>query len=1071
MRLLASERITTRLNVNIGANSNALGDAGEVYLEAPVVELLRGTRVASAASSGGNAGQIRILAEDRLELSGTNNPSDPERDRGTRITASSAFTAAGNAGSIDIRTGTLIVEDGARISSSTSGVGDGGFIRIEASEGVQISGARGDGSSSSIRAATEVEEAEAPSSLADRTGRAGEILIITPSLDMGPGTEVRSTTALPGAGGRIQLDIGEITLDGALIKAGSVGAGSGDAGDVLIGIRESGESIQYPLTSLILDNASIETSADDAGGGDITIRGLGSIRLSNSGIDASDTASDGGNVDIDATSDILVLEESRLLARAAIPGGDGGVIRITTNAFIQSPDSLVIAENEVIVNSPETNLEAAVTELPEDFQDTPSLFSPLCASRSGADETGRFVVDASPNMPIDPTEALIIALAPSTIELDGIRQQLLDGDFIGSLRGLDVLPASSTAIVYRAVALTALDERGEVDGTFAAAEIIAGGDSLQVSEVRLNQAVAMLLEGEQSRATALLSTVSDAGGAGRYRAVLLARSTEDPAVSLEHADRAAAMLEQRSERPDQRARLHLARTYLDRSRQLAGPEPLLMAVALLEEVRRWATGVRDNRMLALSYGLLGEAYALDGHVAQAQTLIRTAVETDPAATDQLYRWQVQLGYLASLGGNQPEAVDAHRRAVAQFELARPMARARYGADELAFRAVYTDLVSALLLSSEGRPENLAEAQATIERFKHSELQNYFRDECYAALQSTAVTLDQIGERTAIVYPILLPDRLELLVSLEGELRRYVVPGARESWLAEILSLRQTLENRTTNEYLPIAQALYTRLLSPFEADLEAARVTTLVFVPDGPFHTIPFAALHDGERFLGEKYAIAVTPGLSLVAPAPLDAQQGSALLVGVSESIAGFDALPSVPAELSSIQGLVGGELLLNDQFQTGAFREYFVAQQPAIVHVASHAVFDGSAERSFVVAHDGKFSIDDLHRLVAESQFREPLELLTLSACETAAGDSDAALGLSGSAVRAGARSAVGTLWSVSDEATRELIVDFYAGIAEQDVSKAEALQAAQANMRADARFAHPYYWAPFLMISNWL
>ena len=92
-------------------------------------------------------------------------------------------------------------------------------------------------------------------------------------------------------------------------------------------------------------------------------------------------------------------------------------------------------------------------------------------------------------------------------------------------------------------------------------------------------------------------------------------------------------------------------------------------------------------------------------------------------------------------------------------------------------------------------------------------------------------------------------------------------------------------------------------------------------------------------------------------------------------------------------------------------------------------------------------------------------------LSACETAAGDERAALGLAGVAIRAGARSAMGSLWSVSDQATSTLVTEFYAALDRPGVSKARALQAAQASLLADPRYAHPYYWAPFLVINNWL
>jgi CHAT domain-containing protein len=1070
--LIASDRITTRMNVNIGANSNAAGDAGTVLLQAPVVELLEGTRVASAASADGNAGRIEIAAKDRLELSGTNNPSDPQRDRGTRITASSAFTASGDAGSIDIQAGTLILDDGARISSSTSGVGDGGFIHIQASEGVHLSGTRGDGSPSSIRAATEVEEDEASGSLADRTGRAGEILIVAPRLTMTDGTEIRSTTALPGSGGLIELDVAEIELDNALIKAGSVGEGSGDAGDILIGVRTSGEAVRYPLISLLLNESSIETSANDAGGGDITVRGSGSLRMTASGIDASDTASDGGNVDVQSDRDILVLEESRLLARAAVAGGDGGVITITTDAYVQSPDSIVIAENEVIVNSPETNLEAAVTELPEDFQESASLFAEICSARSGSDRTSTFVVDQIPHLPTIATEALIITPPGLGTDFKPIVADLWNGDFRNALERPAPTEQPAISNTLRAIAHTALGNSADATGAFELAMREANGSD-ERSAVILNRANAAILAGDSEAASELLSTIgqADRSWSDLYYHLFSARSATSPELAREHQSRAAAKLDDQLSLSRARASLYHSRTGLSLARLEQDDSGLHDVLSKLTKVEKFAASIGDARLRAESLAVLAEVYALDGQYDTALALIRSAIEADSGASGQRYRWQGYQGHLLTRLGDYEGAIAAYRSAVTGFEQARPIAKPRYGASRVEFRSIYTDLVEALLNASDRQPHYLSDARLIIEGFKHSELENYFQDQCFAALEAETVALENVDDRTAVVYPIVLPDRLELLVSVDHSLERHTVSVPEADLAALTITLRRHLENRTTNEYLPAAQALHELLVAPYSDRISEAGVNTLVFVPDGLLNTIPMSVLHDGERFLIEQFAIAVTPGLSLIAPRPLGERQDSALLVGISQAVGPtFDNLPNVPQELASVQSLVGGEVLLDEDFIGEDFRAKFVADQPAIVHVASHAVFQ-EASTSYLMTHDARFTIDELHRLVSESQFREPLELLTLSACETAAGDAQAALGLSGSAIRAGARSAMGTLWTVYDESSRALIVDFYSNVTVSGVTKAEALRQAQLEMRKDPRFSHPFYWAPYLMISNWL
>jgi CHAT domain-containing protein len=294
----------------------------------------------------------------------------------------------------------------------------------------------------------------------------------------------------------------------------------------------------------------------------------------------------------------------------------------------------------------------------------------------------------------------------------------------------------------------------------------------------------------------------------------------------------------------------------------------------------------------------------------------------------------------------------------------------------------------------------------------------------------------------------------LIVSFAGRIERHSRPYNRAEFDAQVDMFRRTLEDRTTGEYLPHAQWLYQVLLGDVADELAQAGASTLVFVPEGPLYSVPLEALHDGRKFLVERFAVAITPSLTLLAPRPLGAAPGTVLLAGMSDY---GDGTPST--------------ILLNDAFSVQAFREAIAKTQPSIVHVASHATFTGASETSFVLTHDGRLNMSTLYDVVAQSRFREPLELLTLSACETAAGDDRAALGLSGVALRAGARSALGTLWTVSDEASQVVLTEFYHELAKGGVSKAQALQRAQRQALADPRFRHPFYWSSYVLISNWL
>jgi CHAT domain-containing protein len=297
-----------------------------------------------------------------------------------------------------------------------------------------------------------------------------------------------------------------------------------------------------------------------------------------------------------------------------------------------------------------------------------------------------------------------------------------------------------------------------------------------------------------------------------------------------------------------------------------------------------------------------------------------------------------------------------------------------------------------------------------------------------------------------------------------------VPVPAEQLTAEVRKLRAGLERRTTNQYLLPAQQLYQWLVTPALATLTKHQVETLVFVPDGALRTIPFAALHDGKQFLVEQFAVAVSPGVTLMEARPMSQGRVCALAGGLAAATQNFAELPGVPAELRAVATAFPTPVLLDRQFTTAALRRDFAKQQFQVVHFATHGQVDKDIAKSFILTHDGRLTLDELEALLRPGQFRgQPVELLTLSACQTAAGDDRAALGLAGVALKAGARSALATLWFVNDESTTLLMKEFYQGV--KDLSKAKALQQAQLKVLRDARFGHAGYWSAYLLIGNWL
>ncbi len=514
-------------------------------------------------------------------------------------------------------------------------------------------------------------------------------------------------------------------------------------------------------------------------------------------------------------------------------------------------------------------------------------------------------------------------------------------------------------------------------------------------------------------------------------------------------------------------------------------DPLLLrAAAVLQDAAGVAEQIGDLRTLSYAWGYLGHLYETEHRYDDALTLTRQAVfaAQSAGAPESLYRWQWQTGRLLAAQGHLDEAISAYRSATATLQPIRPeVAAASQDAGSPGQGSVrslffeFADLLLQRATLTEEAPASqgyLKAARDAIEASKAAELRDYFRDECVDALQAHTTTLDAISTTTAVLYPIIFADRTELLVSLPTGLKRVTVPVPSTTLTQEVRTFRRLLEKRTTREYLPHAQQIYEWLLRPLEVDLKAFAIDTLVVVPDGPLRTIPLAALHDGTEFVIQRYAIATTPGLNLTDPRPLNRERLKVLAGGLTQATQGFPPLPHVSIELQTIRTLYGGDQLVNQQFRVGGLEKELKEKPLSVLHIASHGRFEKDVAHSFILTYDDKLTMAKLDQYVGLFRFRQdPLELLTLSACETAAGDDRAALGLAGVAIKAGARSALATLWSINDEASSMLVAEFYRQLRDPSATKAVALRRAQLQLLGDPVYQHPAYWSPFLLLNNWL
>jgi CHAT domain-containing protein len=522
----------------------------------------------------------------------------------------------------------------------------------------------------------------------------------------------------------------------------------------------------------------------------------------------------------------------------------------------------------------------------------------------------------------------------------------------------------------------------------------------------------------------------------------------------------------------------------------AAPALVSRAAAVFQEAADLAQTLQDARALSYAWGYLGRLYEAAHRHQEALQLTRQAAlaAQQMHAPESLYLWQWQSGRLLHALGDLPASLEAYERAIALVQTMRPELVRGSRRDAASFRAafgpLYFELVALLLrraaaLEAEDQgalspqyAQDLHRARATVEQFKTAELRDYFGDACVDTARSQTTALEHVSADTVIVYPILLPDHTELLVSLPDGLKRLVAPVAGPELEQRVAIFRNAVQDRDPLRYLQHAQRLYTWLIRPLEGDLARWPIQTMVWVPDGALRLLPLAALHDGQQFLIEKYALAITPSLTLTEPRPLPRDRLQVLAVGLSSAVEGFPPLPRVPDELRGIQRLYGGRVLLDQAFSPERLEQTIQQGQFGIVHIAAHSHFAPDADASFLLTAQGKLTFPRLAQMVGRLRFRaQPLELLTLSACDTAQGDDRAALGLAGVAIQAGARSALATVWQVADEAAAVLMTTFYQRLQTPGVSRARALQQAQVHLLRQPQYAEPFFWAPFLLINNWL
>jgi CHAT domain-containing protein/tetratricopeptide (TPR) repeat protein len=336
-------------------------------------------------------------------------------------------------------------------------------------------------------------------------------------------------------------------------------------------------------------------------------------------------------------------------------------------------------------------------------------------------------------------------------------------------------------------------------------------------------------------------------------------------------------------------------------------------------------------------------------------------------------------------------------------------------------------------------------------------------------------LKQIPQGTVLLYPLILGDQLEIIFFSPNSLpvsRTVKISKAKlESLITEY---RAGLLDAGSEDVKDASKALYDVLIKPIESELSAAKAETILYAPDGILRYVPLTALYDGKQWLAEKYKVSnlIAYSLSDFSPKPKNPPNILAGAFGGNAGAKKFgqSALPATLTEVKAIANSFPNSVTLTeDNFSRQAIESKF--KNHNILHLATHAEFNtGSPDNSFIIFGNG-----DKIRLGEIADWQIPnIDLIILSACQTGVGklgDGVEILGFGYQVQKAGAKTAIASLWAVNDEGTQALMEAFYRELKKGDVTSTEALHRAQVALIKSSKFNHPNYWSAFFAIGNGL
>ena len=591
--------------------------------------------------------------------------------------------------------------------------------------------------------------------------------------------------------------------------------------------------------------------------------------------------------------------------------------------------------------------------------------------------------------------------------------------------------------------------------------------------------------------------------------------------------------------------LNLAQS-LSKLEKIEKPENLPSLQQILEESVQQAdilaNTLQDLRVKAYSQGNLAKIY-MKKDLYHAQLLTEKALKLaeEIQAPEIVYEWQWQLGRILAERGktNQDQkklqqAIVVYEEAVKTINLLHQEYLSGLNNRDVSFsfrdnvELVYQELIELYLPSPLSFPKeaeknsivaddgssflfnsnSLNSVINTFENLQVLELENFLRCSLQSSLSTTInQTTDEEDSQVAVLYPILLPDRLEILLKLpQKPLIRRTTLTSRTEVEATISKLNEAIiagnlkdPAPDPKEFSQSSEHLYNLLFrqksqeSTIEQELQKSKskVKTLVFVlgsGSSAVRNFPIAALHDGTSYLIQKdYGLTLNPVPRLLKDSLFQKKNLKVLAAGVFEPNSDpnlkedyssrknpyGEPLPGVKRQLEQIEKILktGIKVLRNQAFTADSLKAAINSERFEVVHLATHGSFSSNFDDSFVLGYKQRINLNQLSQLIqsrAENR-PEPIELLVLNACQTAFGDTREGLGIAGVALRSGARRTIASIFDADDESAALLMIAFYENLLRGE-TVSQALRLAQLNLLQSDQYSKPYQWATFVLVGNW-